>query len=469
MTSFIRLGALTCLACASAVHSSHAYTLWTENAENGSGNVSTNVAGYSLIQSDIAGEGSSAFHLANPATPSFQDNWFVVNQTATAQADTKLFFLSRLGWATPTQIARVQVSTNGGSTWPTNLYNQAGTNNSGEGAFSLKQIDLSSYAGQNVRFRFYYDHTGGTGYPQTDADVGWLVDNIQLGSEFAKIPWSIGNPSADAQLYLEYINRSRADAIVEANRLANETDADISSAYSFFGINRPDIVSQFQYYVNVGAIAQHAQPLAFQPQLIQAAELHTQDMFEHQFQEHSSSANPPAPFGPFYTLGQRLDAVGYQGGAGENIFSYSESTAHGHAGFDVDWGNQNNAGAEYYNPAFNDQGMQNPAGHRLNLHNPDFKEVGIGVINGTNGSVGPQVVTQDLGNPGDVRYVTGVVYDDLNHNSFYDIGEGRSGVRVDVNGSAYYALSTTSGGYAVPVSTDGTFDVSFTGGGFANY
>ena len=457
--------ALFCIAAALATPA-QAYTLWTEDAESGAGNVLTNVSAYPLIQSEIVGQGSNAFHLANP---SFQDNWFVLDHTITPQPDTKLFFLSRIGWATTAQFARVQLSTDGGSTWPTNLYSQAGTNNAGEGAFSLKELNLGSYAGQNVRFRFNYDFTGGSAFTQIDADVGWLVDNIQIGSELQKIPWSIGNPSPAAQQYLEYINRARADAIVEANRLANESDPDIGQAYNYFGINRPDIVSQFQYYVNSGAIAQNAQPLAFQPQLIQAAELHTQDMFQNQFQGHDSSNNPPFPFQPGYSLGQRLDAVGYSGGAGENVFSNSESVAYGHAGFDVDWGVLNKPGEPYYNPAFNDQGMQNPAGHRLNLHNSSFKEIGIGVINGTNGSVGPQVVTQDLGNPGDVRYVTGVVYEDLNHNSFYDINEGRSGVRIDVTGSPYYALSTTSGGYAVPVSADGTYDVLFSGGSFANY
>jgi hypothetical protein len=68
-----------------------------------------------------------------------------------------------------------------------------------------------------------------------------------------------------------------------------------------------------------------------------------------------------------------------------------------------------------------------------------------------------------------VRYVTGVVYEDLNNNSFYDIGEGRSGVRIDVDGSAYYALSTASGGYAVPVNADGTYNVTFSGGSFATF
>jgi hypothetical protein len=113
--------------------------------------------------------------------------------------------------------------------------------------------------------------------------------------------------------------------------------------------------------------------------------------------------------------------------------------------------------------------MQNPAGHRINIHNPDFKEVGIGVINGINGSVGPQVVTQDLGNPGDVRYITGVVYEDLNGNQFYDLGEGRSDVRVDVDGVPFYALSSTSGGYSIPVLADGMYEVMFSGGGYATW
>jgi uncharacterized protein YkwD len=363
----------------------------------------------------------------------------------------------------------VQISTNGGATWPTNLSSQAGTNGAGESSFSLKTVNLNSYAGMNARFRFYYDFAGSSAFTQTTNDVGWLIDDIQIGSEFQKVPWSIGNPSPYAQQYLEYINRARADALVEANRLANESDPDISDAYSDFGIDRPDIVSQFQYYVNSGAIAQNAQPLAFQSQLQQAAELHTQDMYQNQFQGHNSSNNPPAPFQPNYTLGQRLTAVGYTGGAGENVFSHSDSVRYGHAGFDVDWGDSSSPGAPYYNPAFNGQGMQNPAGHRINLHNPSYKEIGIGVINGTNGSVGPQLVTEDLGNPGSVRYITGVVYQDLNSNNFYDIGEGRSGVRIDVDGSVYYALSTDSGGYAVPVSADGAYNVTFSGGNFATF
>lgn len=473
MTSSMRfIAALLLMLIAVQAQVAHAVVLWTEDAESGLTNIIDGTdASYSLIQSDIVSQGSNAFHLANPG---FNDNWFVVDQDLTIQSDSKLFFTSRLNWATSDQVAKVQISTNGGSTWPTDLYSQAGDASSGEGAFALKEIDLSSYSGQNARFRFMYDFTGGSAFTQTGTNFGWKVDDIQIADQYQKQLYSIGNPSSHAQQYLEYINRARADALVEANRLANETDSDIVSAYSFFGIDTQDIVDQFTWYVNNGAIAQEAQPLSFNAALNTAAELHTQDMFDEVFQGHNSSSNPPAPFMPGDSLSARVNAVGYSWtGLGENVFSFADSVTHGHAGFDVDWGSTTNTSSQWYNPAFNGQGMQNPAGHRLSIHNGSFKEVGIGVVNGTNTNgattVGPQLVTQDFGNPGNATFVTGVVFDDLNGNSFYDIGEGVSGVRVDVDGSAFYAISSDSGGYSIPVDGGGTYDVSFAGGGFAPF
>ena len=271
-----------------AARGAQAQTLWTENAENGLTYVIDNTAAsYDLIQSDVVSEGNYAFHLAHPNSI---DNWFTIDKTLTMQSDTKLFFMSRLRYATSTQIAQVQVSNNGGNTWPINLYSQAGSTvdpanpDPGEGVFSLKEIDLGSYAGLDLRFRFLYDLTPGTYYPDAVSAVGWFVDNIQIGSEFAKLPWSIGDPSPHAQLYLEYINRARADALVEAARLASETDPDVVSAYNSFGIESQDIVDQFNWYVDNGAIALHAQPFSFQENLLTAAEFHTQDMYANQFQ-----------------------------------------------------------------------------------------------------------------------------------------------------------------------------------------
>lgn len=445
----------------------HAISLWTENAENGLNYVIDGTStDYSLVQSSVVSEGTNAFHLANP---SFQDNWFVLDQDITLDYDTKLFFQSRLSWATNAQVAKVQISTDGGATWPTDIYSQMGTGGQGEGSFSLREVNLSSYANQDARFRFYYDFTGGSAFTQTDDFVGWRIDDIQIGSELTKTQYSIGNPSADAQLYLEYINRAREDAIVEAHRLAAETDPDIVSAYNFFNIDTNDIVSQFQWAVDYGHMAQHAEPLAFNEDLNQMAELHTEDMFDNEFQGHVSSANPPAPYMPGDELSDRAAAVGYSGSLGENVYSYADSIEHGHAGFNVDWGNTTNTSSPAYNPNFAGQGMQNPAGHRLSIHNPNFKEAGIGVINGTNSSVGPQLVTQNFGSTGDATFVTGVVFEDLDGDNFYDIGEGRSGVRIDVDGSGFFAISTDSGGYTIPVSGDGNYEVTFSGGGFSDF
>ena len=465
MFRYFVLAALVLVAC--CLNQVQAMTLWTEDAENGLGNViDATGSEYSLIQSSYVSEGSYAFHLANP---NFNDNWFVLDQDIPLAYDTKLFFQSRLSWATTAQVAKVQISTDGGATWPMDIYSQAGSGDQGEGTFGLKEVNLSSYANQNARFRFYYDFTGGSAFTQTDDFVGWRIDDIQIGSELSKTQYSIGNPSADAQLYLEHINRAREDAIVEANRLANETDSDITSAYNFFNIDTNDIVSQFQWAVDYGHMAQHAEPLAFNEDLNQMAELHTQDMFDNEFQGHVSSANPPSPYIAGGTLSDRAQAVGYSGSLGENVFSYADSVEHGHAGFNVDWGNTTNTSSPAYNPDFAGQGMQNPAGHRLSIHNPNFKEAGIGVINGTNGSVGPQLVTQNFGSTGDATFVTGVVFEDLDGDNFYDIGEGRSGVRVDVDGSGFFAISTDSGGYTVPVSGDGNYEVTFSGGGFSDF
>ena len=472
MKSFARglVAVLTAFVFAHA-HSATANVLWTEDAESGTTYVIDGTQGsYSLIQSDIVSQGNNAFHLAHPSS---SDDWFEIDQSLTIESDSKLFFTSRLNWATSTQVAKVQLSTDGGSSWPTDIFSQAGDGGQGEGAFGLKEVDLSSYSGQQARFRFYYDYTGGSRFPQSTTDVGWKVDDIQIADVFQKQQYSIGDPSDDAQLYLEYINRGRADAIVEANRLKNETDPDIVSAYNFFGIDTQDIVDQFAWSVTNGVFDQFAQPLSFNASLNTAAELHTQDMFSEVFQGHFSSSNPPAPFMANDGPGQRLAATGYTGGWGENVFSRADSVPQGHAGFNVDWGNSSTPSDPDYNPAFTGQGMQNPAGHRRSIHNDSYKEIGIGVINGSNSSgadsVGPQLVTQDFGDPGNASFVTGVVFDDLNSNNFYDIGEGRSGVRVDVDGSAFFAISSDSGGYSVPVDGDGLYDVMFSGGGFASH
>lgn len=255
--------------------------------------------------------------------------------------------------------------------------------------------------------------------------------------------YSIGNPTAEEQLYLEYINRARANPRAEGVRMATTTNADVLRAYQSFGVNL--VLMQAQ----LAAIAPRP-PLSMNATLSAVARAHTQDMFRNNFQGHNGTNGS--------TTASRIIGSGYTANAGyyfgESVFARAYSVFYGHAAFEVDWGGNAASG-----------GMQSPPGHRNNNHSANFREVGIGVVLGSNQGVGPQLVTQDFASRSDaLPLVTGVIYEDKNRNAFYDLGEGIGGVTVTVVGSNYYAVSAGSGGYSVPVPTNGAYTVSFSGG-----
>ena len=265
-------------------------------------------------------------------------------------------------------------------------------------------------------------------------DAGDSVSRPELALSAAG-NYSIGDPTDEEQLYVEFINRARANPPAEALRMVNSQDPDIQSAYKFFGVDLNKVVSDFQ---SIAA----APPLSIQPSLTTAARTHSLDMFQNEFQGHNGTDGKD--------LGARITATGYPWQTyGENVFSYAENVWHGHVGFDVDWGN---------GPG----GVQSPPGHRNTIHNAAYREIGVGVILGTKGSVGPQLVTQEFGSARNAKpFVTGVVYYDLNANQFYDPGEGIGGVTVSVSGTATKGITARSGGYSVPVSINGAFNVTF--------
>ena len=256
--------------------------------------------------------------------------------------------------------------------------------------------------------------------------------------------YSIGDPTNEEQYYLELINRARANPTAEALRFATTTDADVLNAYSYFGVNLVLMQTQF-------ALIPPEPPLSMNATLLTAARNHSLNMLQNNYQGHS---------GPDGSITTRL--AGYISGAngwsvGENVFAYSKSVWYGHAGFEVDWGGSVATG-----------GMQSPPGHRQNIHSDTFREVGVGIVMGSNGGsggVGPQLVTQDFGAVGGLQpFVTGVVYRDVNGNGFYDPGEGVGGVTVTIANVASYAISAASGGYSVPVPGNGNYSVTFSGG-----
>jgi uncharacterized protein YkwD len=187
-----------------------------------------------------------------------------------------------------------------------------------------------------------------------------------------------------------------------------------------------------------------SQPLAFNPLLIQAARLHSQDMSARGYFAHVT----PEGLDP----GARITAAGFGWtGFGESI-----------AGGSIFRGT-----ADALSALIIDAGVSN-LGHRRHLLAMDAlfqdqNQVGVGILQGTAGPL-TNYYTIDSAAGFDPRpIITGVVFRDDNGNGHYDVGEGLGGVTITVAGVG--SITTfDSGGYSFPVNP-GTYTVSASGGG----
>ena len=297
--------------------------------------------------------------------------------------------------------------------------------------------------------------------------------------------YSIGDPSSEEQMYLEYINRARALPWEEGFLLATVSDPEIQFAYQFFGTDLQRVVDEIALYPP-------QPPLAMEPRLTQIARGHSQYMLSNAVQEHQE--RDPITGKVINTTESRLLGSGYPLTAGgESVYAYAKTPLEGHASFEVDWG-------------LGDGGVQRPPGHRNSNHDGAFREVGVGLVRGTQSrvtppvtnlivanvtvtnlmvtnvvvtnvmvtnvvvtpavtnTVGPSLVTLDFGSRSDLPpLVTGVVYYDFNTNGFYDVDEGVPGVRVEGESSRWFATTASSGGYAIP-GVEGSQTIRFLSG-----
>ncbi|MDQ8182513.1 CAP domain-containing protein [Pelagicoccus sp. SDUM812005] len=429
-------------------------TTWIEKAESTDEIViqQSQSNPYDLLQSETVAQGDFAFRLANVG---FNDISVSLSPTITVQSGTKLFFQSQLGYATPSQVARVQIVANG---TPTEIWSLAGNSTGSaptQGGFELVTLDLAAFVGQTVTIRFFYDFTGGSAF--TQSQYGWVIDNIQVGTELATEPYlEVGDPAADEILIVEMINRARADAVAEATRLRNSTDSFVLSAIQSFGVDLDLMEQQF------ATLQRTTRPLAINRRLTAATRLHSFDMLDNAFQGHESSSSPPDPYSPEDGPGQRATKNGFVGSVGENVYAFAKSYEHMHAGFNIDWGTSGSTRQSV-------GGMQDPPGHRNNIHEPDHREIGVGIIHGTNEGVGPMLVTQNMGvrSGFDSPFLVGVTILDADSDSFYDIDEGLGDVRVEVDGALFYTDSSSEGAYALPLPGDGAYSVTFSKTGYA--
>lgn len=244
-------------------------------------------------------------------------------------------------------------------------------------------------------------------------------------------------PTNAEQYMLELVNRARANPAAEA--AADGIDLNEGLA--------------------PGTISSAAkQPLAFSPYLIDSATGHSQWMIANDNFTHYEGRTG------YNTPGDRMTTAGYSftgsWGWGENIAwqgSYPSAPA------------LNPTVASEEKDLFVDS-SEPGRGHRINITDPSYKEIGIGVVTGAFAAGGTSyqsvMTTQDFAYSGSASFLTGVAYNDANKNKFYDPGEGLAGITITATsgGKSYSTTTWSTGGYTLALNP-GTYSVTASGTG----
>jgi hypothetical protein len=218
--------------------------------------------------------------------------------------------------------------------------------------------------------------------------------------------------NANEQYLLELINRARLDASGEA------------AIYGLGDLNRGLLA---------GTISDAPkQPLAPNSLLNAAAVAHSQWMLSvDQFSHTGVGGSSP---------GQRMEAAGY---AFSGSWTWGENIAWSGQSFGLDLSAQID---------IHHRGLFLSDGHRKNLLNGSFREIGLGQVGGdfTSGATtwDASMLTEKFAASGPGFFITGVTYSDRNANGQYSIGEGVSGVIAAIAGGQSTTTSE-AGGYAL--------------------
>ena len=242
----------------------------------------------------------------------------------------------------------------------------------------------------------------------------------------------MSEPTALDQYLIELINRARLDPAGEAARLGIDLNQGLS-----------------QGKINTAP----KQPLAFDPALTDSARGHSKWMLDKDVFSHTG-VNGSDP-------GDRMEAAGYQ------------FTGNWRWGENISWrGSTGTAENQVKSIDLQNNSLFKSPGHRVNMLQDDFREIGTGIVSGEFKQYNALMVAENFGKTGSKVFITGVAYDDLNNNDFYTPGEGRGGIKVEAtlqgaNKSTVLSDTTgTAGGYEIAVAP-GTYSVKFSGGGLA--
>jgi hypothetical protein len=280
----------------------------------------------------------------------------------------------------------------------------------------------------------------------------WFVAGLLTHLSLAAVALA-AEPTNFEQYQLELINRARANPLGEVARLSGSIWGDTGSPQT----------ANLNEGLPAGTISGVAkQPLAFNLDLIQAARDYSNLLLANNAFEHTLGGTTP---------GSRAQAAGYPNAfVGENL----AATASSGPLFITQATAQ-----ELHNNLFIDGDVAG-RGHRINLMNADWREVGLGLGQSTSytffGAGFPNAVlgTEDFGINAGAPFLTGVVFNDtIALDNFYTPGEGLGGITINLFLPATLTLAGTtttwgSGGYRLQV-TPGAYDVQFVNGAGQTY
>ncbi|MEO7223261.1 MAG: CAP domain-containing protein [Devosia sp.] len=235
--------------------------------------------------------------------------------------------------------------------------------------------------------------------------------------------------TAREQLMLELINRARMDPAAEAARYGIDINEGASPAIN----------------------STPKQVLAGSDELGKAADKHSKWMTFNGM-SHSEGANTAYFYGA--QPDDRIERAGYTNWRiwGENIAYRSGSSL-----------DATQTIYDLHQALFVDSGVFG-RGHRVNLMNGEFSEIGIGNKTGT-GAFGMKssYITQDFADAqGSVRFITGVVYDDtVTRDDFFTVGEQTAARAVSVANSTNTDVTGAGGGYELAFARGGSKTLTF--------
>ncbi|MDX5401745.1 MAG: CAP domain-containing protein, partial [Rhodobacterales bacterium] len=219
--------------------------------------------------------------------------------------------------------------------------------------------------------------------------------------------------TAAEQYLIELVNRARLDPLAEAQRYGISLNQNLAA----------------------GTIsATQKQVLAPNTALEAAAQAHSEWLLATGTFSHTGANGS--------TVTQRIEAAGYtfsgRWSNGENL-AFSASTA------PIDLGQK---------IAAHHQGLFLSAGHRRNILEDSFREIGVAQVKAPFTWNGVRyehtsMLTEKFALSGSAVFVTGVFYEDRDGDGFYSIGEGRSGSAAQGDS---HVLSAEAGGYALAVA-----------------